>query len=168
MASRRSFRLLFVAVIVASSALICTPDEARAYYRARLVGDHEITSRGQPVCVRFNAEEIHLFTEDIRDGSTPRPEMLIMRAGGREGRVFSRQRARLLDRILPTIKDPAKCLRAKNGGFQLIGPAGAEGDRLAVVIGADRGVWYVRTAYPLDAAGYRHALTARPAPWPPK
>jgi hypothetical protein len=123
--------------------------------------------------LRFNPEEIHLFTEVLRAGTNPDPQRLVRRAGkSGEVRVFNLMRARLLDEILPTVRAPVTCLKAKiPHGVQLIGPPRLDAERrLSVVVAPERDsrVFFVRTAYPLSPAEFRQALLARRAPWPPK
>jgi hypothetical protein len=158
-------------VALDASILIETPADALEYYRARLVGEHPIICRGVRVVVRFNPEEIHLFTEDIKPGLSPRADMLVQRPGAvGEVRYFSKVRARMLDRILPTIAAPARALEAKiHRGVQLIGPVDPVAhDRLSVVVGVDGACWFVRTAYPLTHTEFQRYLRSRAAPWPPK
>jgi hypothetical protein len=146
-------------------------EEARAYYAYKLEGDRSIEVRGTTLIVRFNREEIHLFTEAIREGATPPQDRLVFREGSSEVRVFSRQRARTLDRILPTIREPICALTAKiHRGIQLIGPADAHGLRISVVVapGSEDRVFFVRTMFPLTPTDFARARRGRPRPWPPK
>jgi hypothetical protein len=104
-----------------ASRFIDTPEDALSYYAHKLVGDHRVAVRGEAIVVRFNAEEIHLFT-DCRQPCPP--DDVTARAGSsRELRCLSRERARMLDLVLPTIQAPAVVLRALiHEGVMLLGP----------------------------------------------
>lgn len=155
-----------------ASRFIETADDARAYYRFRLVGDHAVTVCGVPLVVRFNPEETHLFTDDRQ----PCPPGDVVRRAGASGelRCFSVVRARALDLVVPTVAAPVKALVARvAGGVQLFGPPDpASTRRVCVVVapsGRAPGVYFVRTAYDVTPDAYRRALaSSRPAPWPPK
>lgn len=157
--------------VVVRSELIETIQEARDYYAERLVGDHAVSVRGVDIVVRFNAEEIHLFSEEVRAGSNPDASQLVWRKGRTgEVRFFARARARLLDGIIPTLAAPARVLAAKiPGGCMVVGPAQPAGWRLAVVIAPcdSRGVFFVRTAFPMEPKAFADAVRGRPAKWPP-
>jgi hypothetical protein len=151
-----------------ASRFIDTREDALSYYAHRLAGDRPIAVKGAEITIRFNPEEIHLFTDE----RTPCPACDIIRRDGRsrEVRCFSRDRARRLDDILDTLDRAARVHRAKTpGGLVVYGPAGANMPRQAVVIGPGAGVWYVRTAYPVSAKAFVKACRSeRPAQWPPK
>jgi hypothetical protein len=164
-----------ISYVVRTAALLETLEEARVYYEARLVGEHviETPGDGDPLVLRFNREEIHLYTEELRPGTRPNPAMLVQRSG-RSGEVrrFSRVRARLMDQIIPTISNPVACLEAKiPGGRMLVGPPTLEAtQRLVVVVAPDSDdcVYFVRTAYPMSQTDYARALRVeRRARWPP-
>lgn len=152
------------------SRFIDTIEDACSYYAHRLVGGHRVTVHGAQILVRFNPEETHLFTDErspCPDGET------VLRKGGRERRCFARDRARLMDRILPTIEAPAACLRARGHpqGVQLFGPPDPGARRLCVLLHPSRWPWqwYVRSSYPADAKSFVNARRSnRPAQWPPK
>lgn len=154
-----------------ASRFIETREDALSYYSHRLVGDHRVTTQGAPIVVRFNPEEIHLFTDD----RAPCPPDDIVAREGRCGEVrcFSRERARLLDQILPTVRAPAVVLRALiPGGVMLLGPADPAARRMCIVVAPaarEAGVFFVRTAFPMspkDFAAKRRS--SKPTPWPPK
>ena len=160
--------------VVLRSELIETLDEARAYYAERLVGDHSLVIGARTLVLRFNHEEIHLFTEGVIAGRTPPPEKLVQRPGvSGETRVFSKQRARLMDQILPTVRAPVRVLRAKIArGALLLGSPALDGARLAVVVapGSEASVYFVRTCYPMSVADFARELARKPAAarWPPE
>jgi len=153
-----------------AARFIDTCEDARAYYAFRLVGEHTIYVRGdEPLVVQFNPEETHLFTDE----RNPCPPGDVVRRAGRSGEVrcFERTRARLMDRILPTIAAPVAAFRALiPGGVQLYGPPEAGARRVCVVVAPAGGArWFVRTAYPVNADGFARARRAgSTVPWPPK
>ena len=128
--------------------------------------------KGAQLVIRFNPEEIHLFTA-ITEERPGCPDGDLVRRSGRSGEVrcFDRVRARRLDDILPTLANAAVIHQAKTPGGRLVfGPAGKDSWRYGVVIGPGGGnIWYVRTAYSVSAKAFVQACRSkRPAPWPPK
>jgi hypothetical protein len=154
-----------------ASRFIETREDALSYYAHKLAGDHRLAVRGVAIVVRINAEEIHLFT-DCRAPCPP--EDVTARAGSsRELRCLSRERARMLDLVLPTIEAPAIALRALiHEGVMLLGPADPVARRQCVVVAPSArvgGVYFVRTAFSVTAKDFAAKLGAnKPAPWPPK
>jgi hypothetical protein len=141
-----------------ASRFIDTREDALSYYAHRLAGDRPIAVKGAEITIRFNPEEIHLFTDE----RTPCPACDVIRRDGRSREV----RCDILD-----TPGPGRAVhRAKTpGGLVVYGPAGANMPRQAVVIGPGAGVWYVRTAYPVSAKAFVKACRSeRPAQWPPK
>ncbi len=160
---------LFLSCPIASR-FIETREDALSYYAHKLVGDHRIDVGGVAIVVRFNAEEIHLFT----DCRTPCPpgDVTARTGGSPEIRCFSRERARMLDFVLPTIRAPVVAHKAKmERGVLLFGPVDPSAQRLGVIVAPTRkaNVYFVRTAYgvsPKDFAAARRSGQA--APWLPK
>lgn len=151
------------------SRFIDTCEDARAYYAMRLEGEHTILVHGgAQLIVQFNKEETHIFTDE----RNPCPPGDVVRRLGRSGEVrcFERTRARLMDRILPTIANPVAAFQAlKPGGVQLYGPPEASARRVCVVVAPSGGRWFVRTAYPVNAEGFARARrSCSVVPWPPK
>lgn len=156
-----------------ASRHIDTPEDAASYYAHRLVGDRIVRfAEGRELAIRFNAEEIHLYTTaKLPPGREP-PQVT---RPGRTGEVrwFDVERARLLDHVLATIGAPAVAVPAKMpGGILLLGPPDLDlRQRIGVVVGPDTrslGVWFVRSSYvvsPRDFTAYTRAKH-RP-PWPP-
>ena len=155
--------------VVIRSDLIETVSEAWAYYRAKFVGEREILARGTPVAIQFPGEEIHLFTEKVDAARAPLQANLVHRPKSSEVRYFSKTRARLLDRIIPTLENPASSVAAKVPGATMVfGPVNRDCTRLAVVVRRLGACWLVRTAYPLtpkEFASYKRSNRA--SPWPP-
>lgn len=148
---------------------IVTPDDARAYYACRMVGEHRITVDGVGLRVRFNAEEIHLFT-DTRQPCPPRECVRRIGVSG-EVRCFSLERARALDKILPTLERPAVALCATiPDGVMVLGPADPSARRLAVVVAParDADLFFVRTLFPVTPKDFAAKLRAKRAAWPPR
>ena len=152
-----------------ASRFIDTRDDALSYYEHRLVGDHPVTLRGGiPMVVRFNREEIHLFTEK----RTPCPPDCVTHRPGarsREVRCFSVERARMLDLVIPTIVAPITALRARTGTKLFGPPEQGSSRRLCVVVTPGDRVYFVRTAFPVNPTGFKNALRSDPpTPWPPR
>jgi len=156
----------------AAARFIDTLVEARVYYRWRLVeqGPFEVTVGNRTCRVYFNHEEIHPFTTEV---SSPGAEQVAR--GGRSGeiRYFDRLRARRLDDILPTLRNPARVVQAKSlRGVCVYGPPERGSPRLCVVVVSDHRSsdrWYVRTAYPVAADDFGRVVARREKPirWPP-
>lgn len=152
-----------------ASRFIETSEDARAYYALRLVGEHSLLVHGvEPLVVVFNPEETHVFT----DKRTPCPPPDVVRRVGCSGelRCFERTRARLMDRILPTIAAPVAAFGALiSRGVQLYGPPEVGARRVCVVVAPNRGKWFVRTAYPVAQDNFLRARREGVVvPWPPK
>jgi len=153
-----------------AARFVDTREDALSYYAHKLVGDHAITlGGGEPMVVRFNPEEIHLFTDER---SPCPPDCIVCRPGAhaQETRCFSVERARRMDLVLPTIQAPVTSLQArKPGATMLFGPPDPKSTvRLCVVVAPGAQVYFVRTAYPVAPTAYREALRGKRAPWPPK
>lgn len=159
--------------MAAGSSEIESLRDALDYY-AGLVGDHQITVAGRSITIRFAFEEIHPFTEAPKPGRRAPESMLVYRPGRTgEVRVFSRQRARLLDKILPTLTSPAGCVAGKMPrSLMVFGPCDSVGARIAVIICPDSdGAFTVRTAYSIDMKEFGTLTRSgrnRRLPWPPK
>lgn len=153
-----------------ASRFIDTVDDARSYYRHKLVGDHGIVVKGVHVLVRFNPEEHHHFSKGTPCEKCPGCIAVARDGTGRDSRCFSRDRARSLDAILDTLRNAAVVHQARiSGGRVVYGPVVPGSPRMCVVIAPDQGVWFVRTAYAVSAKEFASALrSGRPAPWPPK
>ena len=155
--------------VVIRSDLLETIDETWAYYTAKFIGVREIRVRGVAISIQFAADEIHLFTEKITAGQTPSPDKLVYRPKSSEVRYFSKTRARLLDRIVATLENPAGSVDAKErGGIMVFGPVDRDGQRLAVVVYQRDERWLVRTAFPLTPKAFMaYKRSNRSSPWPP-
>jgi hypothetical protein len=152
-----------------ASRFIETADDARAYYALKLVGDHTISVNGTRVIIRFNSEEIHVFTDGGAPKSTadlvPRP------SDPREVRTFSRERAQRMDVILPTLSASCVAIQGNGPGSILVYSPDAMVWRLGVVVAPDRRdrhVYFVRSAFPVSPKDYAAALRGARATWPPK
>jgi hypothetical protein len=160
----------FASCPIQSRFIECAED-ALAYYHYRLVltGPHTIKVGPRVAKVRFNPEEIHLFTaRDPIEGAE-----LVMRRGARETRYFDRTRARALDRVLETLRNPARALPARTPRAVCVyGPPLSGSPRMCVVVGPEGagGCWYVRTAYGVSADDFTRTLrsaSGKGARWPP-
>jgi len=120
------------------SSEIESPSDALEYVRERMVGDHTIVLGEKKVTIRFASEENHYFTVSIKKGRTPPPDLVITRHKSKEKRLFSRQRAKLIDQILPTLERAAGAVAAKmSKGTLVYGPADASGRLMAVIVYID-------------------------------
>jgi len=153
-----------------AARFIETADDARSYYAHKLVGLHDVTVKGAALVIRFNHEEIHHFTESTPCKWCPGCTRVSRRGRSGEQRCFNRSRARQMDAILDTLRKAAVVHEAKMAGARMVyGPADVNAQRLAVVIGEETGVWFVRTAFSVSAKEYLKALrSGKAAPWPPK
>lgn len=163
------FRMLPFTSCPIASRFIETREDALSYYAHKLEGAHSIVVGSVEIVIRFNPEEVHLFA----DSRSPCPECDRIRRPGRSGEVrcFSKERARLLDLVLPTLQAPAKCVRAKDPRNVLIfGPSDPKSlRRLAVVVGpGGPGLWFVRTLYPVEPKAFRAYLRSPGVNWPQK
>ena len=107
---------------VASSDLITTVEEAREYYRERLVGAHKITCCGKQITIFFDYDATHLYSEAADPQAIPAGAFVVTQqiAPGQSAvRVFNLVRARLMDRVLPAVSNFAVSLVGK-------GPRGRE------------------------------------------
>ena len=153
-----------------ASGYIVTREDACAYYAFKLVGDHPLEVKGTRLVIRFNPEEIHLFT----DTRSPCPPGDVLARGGasREVRCFSLDRARKLDAILPMLRTPAAALLAKiPGGTLVYGPPDAVFPwRLGIVVApaGESNVYFVRTSFLASPKEYAAALRGKRSPWPPE
>lgn len=153
------------------SRFIDSADDARAYYHFRLVapGPHLIEVQKRQLQIQFNALETHLFSTEkkITDAE------MVARVG-EEPRYFARERARLMDLILPALSNPSGAIPARiRDGVSVYGPPFRDARRLCVVLAPERSFkrWFVRSAYPVSAQDYRNAVAAagrqRRVLWPP-
>ena len=170
MALLQSARSVFPSCPIASR-FIDTLEDCRSYYLHRIVGDRSVVfANGERATIRFGQDEVHPFTQEP-DASSKAP--IVQRKNEAKPRQFSALRARLLDAILPTIREHVTARAAKNGGVMLYGAPVLDGNtrRMCVVLASDRharGVWFVRTAYAVCPREYAQAMrSATPTVWPP-
>lgn len=162
-----------------ASHLIVTLEEARAYYAAKLAGRQVVNTRGDKrVTINFEAVTTHLYSEEVT-----REEFLLLPVenrvwrrlpGGRpEFRSFSLDRARLQDRVLPTIAGfvfsiPGTSAHGRENRM-LHGPALPDGRFLRVVLSPWDGKpmeWTCVSAYPLEREKWLEARRAKSAKFP--
>jgi hypothetical protein len=152
--------------------LIDTEREARSYYQDRLAGAHEVNCRGHRIVVFFEAAANHVYTEEPWSGCKA-PLIRRRLPGGRvDERVFCLDRARLMDRIIPAIQYVAFSLPGAETGARenrlLHGPPMKDGRCVRVVLSpGPRGMWFCKSAYPLDRAKWMILRGARSAKFPP-
>jgi hypothetical protein len=155
-----------------TSAGITTVAEALAFYGRYLAGDHElfIGRERKRFIASFDPYEIHLFTESLKPGEQCPANLLVRRQdrGRREVRRLDVRRARLFERILPSLEQFVFCIPAKTGGGMLVyGPEVSKSEHLCVVLEpAGRkvdllDVYFVRSAWPASKAKFREDGDAR-------
>lgn len=153
-----------------ASRFIDTLDDARAYYALKLVGDHTISVNGTRLIIRFNDEEIHVFTDHGAPKSMA--DLVARPSDPREVRTFSRERARKMDAILPTLRAPGVAVPGKGPKSIVVhGPDAQFAWRLCVVVvpdRRDRRVYFVRSVFEASPKNYAAALRGPRASWPPK
>jgi hypothetical protein len=162
--------------IALSSDRIETPEEARAYYRAKLGRSHDIALRGEPVTIIFEREATHLYSTETSDWNTlplgQRVERIIPGRRWPEIRQFSLDRARLMDHVLPalslfTVAIPGTGARG-NENRMLHGPQLPNGDYMRVVLRPGPGTaWTCVSAYTINVEKWRDASRAKRAKFPP-
>ena len=159
---------------VERAALICTPEEAKDYYRAKLVGTHKITCRGSEVKIGFLYEAVHFYSVSAPDPVPCGAQILTQpRKGGCfEVRVFSLDRARLMDEILRAISLFTVSLPGKTQAAQrrvLHGPRLPDGRYMRVVLQQGRkDVWTCLSAFPVSERAWLEAQRAKTAKFPPE
>jgi hypothetical protein len=163
-----------VGPVVASSDLITSLEEARACYRARLVGTHTIQVRRTTATIVFERRTTHLYSEDVDAPAEIEPCNKVVRylpRGRIELRRFSLDRARLLDCVLPALQSYTYSLPGlgpRGHDNRLVhGPRLADGRYMRVVLSPrrDRPRYYgCVSAYPIREEFWlagRRAKTAR-------
>lgn len=158
------------------SELITCLEEARAYYLARLVGIQKVTVKGRAVSIVFERSITHLYSEEVAtfDGVPPAEKVLRNLPGGHiERRRFNLERARCLDRILPTLSNYCKSIRgtgARGRENRLVfGWPMADGRALCVAVSPWRGEplkWTCVSAYIVSAQKLAEVRRLAPAPFP--
>lgn len=161
--------------VVLRSELIETLDEARAYYRERLVGAHTIGCHGRRVTIVFEPDATHLYSDD--PGNVPVDLALqVARAIGRgrkEIRRFNLARAHLMDRVLPaitsyTVSVPGTSTARGREKRMLHGPPLPDGQYMRVVLRPGPGEAFTCvSAYPVTVDVWRAAFRAKRAKFPP-
>jgi hypothetical protein len=131
------------------------------------------------LALRFDPNEIHLFTERIKPGEACSPGLLVRRVdrGGGEERRFDVRRARLLEQIVSSVENVDFWLPAKTrGGYALYGPRVSKSEHLCVVLEPagrtldGRTVFAVRTSYTVSKGKFakdKGSRTATNPPFPP-
>jgi hypothetical protein len=155
--------------VVWKSELIDNADEARNYYAQRLQRAWHITCHAKPVTIVFQPRDTHTFSESITEDNTHMPKVSRrFSSTNTEERAFSPERARLMDRIIPSIERFSRSIHSVNvGGRQLFGPPMPGGMRLSVVLRRGLGeTWNVVTAFPVDGKVWMQAVRAKAAKFP--
>jgi hypothetical protein len=161
-------------VAVASSDLITTLEEAREYYRARLVGVRRVTCHGHKIAVFFEFDTIHCYSIGVKPDAIPIGAIIVSQqvdVALSEVRIFSLKRARLMDHILPAISLVTVSTEgkgAKNTRTRVLhGPRLASGEYMRVVLRkGPKDVWRCVSAFPVSRADYNAAWNSRRAKFP--
>lgn len=159
---------------VERAELICTPEDAKAYYRLKLVGTHKIACHGKSVKVGFLYDIIHFYSVAAPSPLSSGAHVLSQpKTGGHfEVRVFSLARARLMDEILRAISLFTVSLPGKTRDAQrrvLHGPRLLNGQYMRVILQKGRkGVWTCLSAFPVNERDWREAQRAETAKFPPE
>ena len=158
------------------SELITTLEEARAYYQARLVGIRQIAVKGRPVYIVFERSITHLYSEEVAtfEGVPPAEKVLRNLPGGHvERRRFSLERARCLDRVLPTLSNYCKSIKgtgARGRENRLVfGWPTADGRAMCVALAPWRGEpmkWTCVSAYLVSAQKLAEVRRLQPSAFP--
>lgn len=157
--------------VVIRSELIETVDEARAYYACKLAGSHAILCAGYPVTIVFERDMTHAYSDENGD-----PEAAIVRrrlAPGRmEERRFCVRRARLMDKILPSISRFTVSVWAQGARGRekrlLYGPPLSDGHHMLVALRRGPGEAFTCvSAYPVNREKWLAARRAKLAKFPP-
>lgn len=156
---------------VASSALITTPEEARAYYESHLAGLHKVHCRERDVKIVFQAGGTHLYSKNGDIAQAP-PAMIVRRPvhRGFDDRVFCLERAHLMDDVLPTISTYLFSLpgKGRQPNRQLYSAKLPSGVFLCVILDGGPGdAWTCLTAYPVNAKQWTDAQRSKRAKFPP-
>lgn len=153
------------------SDLICTIEDAREYYRAKLAGVRRVTCYGKRIPIVFPLDHVHLYSETPEGGILPPGASIVTQQvdhGRFEVRVFSLKRARLMDCVLPAISLFTVSIVGQRGNKVLHGPRLESGEYMRVVLRSGPGdAWTCVSAFPVDLATYRQAWNSRRAKFPP-
>jgi hypothetical protein len=160
--------------IVICSAFIETPEEARDYYRAKLVGARTITSDGRSVTIVFEDTATHLYSSENKTPISSLPRITRRIAPGKiEERDFDLERARLMDEVLRAVTEYT---------VSVSGAGGRAGAEKSLIYGrAIPGVGYMRvvlrpgpgsahtcvSAYPVGEKAWMDARRLKRAKFPP-
>jgi hypothetical protein len=159
--------------VVIRSNLIATAEEARRYYEERYAGLHRVMCRGTEVTLFFESGATHLYSEE----KMPLPVGAVIvkrriRPNVYEERVFSLDRAQLMDAVIPaicafTFSLPGTGLKSRSSRL-LHGPRLPDGRYMRVVLRpGTRGMWTCVSAYPIESAKWLVARQAKTAKFPP-
>ncbi|HEY2431571.1 MAG TPA: hypothetical protein VGI12_02785 [Vicinamibacterales bacterium] len=161
-------------VAVSAAEAITDLAQARHYYASKLVRAHQITCHGAPVVIVFEAENTHLFSEEVEDTDAIPADQLVTKkqSGGREEiRQFSLDRARLMDCVLPAITSFTHCHAGAGPPTHstrlMYGKAMPCGRHMCVVLRpGPKTAWTVVTSFPMQKAKYSERCRMKPTRFP--
>ena len=158
--------------VVIRSELIRTAEEAKDYYNQRIVGLRDLNCRGKIVRVFFDRSVTHMYSEDLEPDSDG-PIVTSRLKGGRiEERLFSLDRAHLMDRVFEaierfTVSVPGTGEKGRQNTL-LHGPRLPDGRYLRVVLRpGGPGDFTCVTAYPISAFALDEMRRSKSARFPP-
>lgn len=156
--------------VVERSELITCLEEARNYYRARLVGVRRVTCCGQRVEIVFPFDAVHVYSEKAPD-PPPGDAVLVTQPVGParfEVRVFSLKRARLMDCVLPAISLFTVSIVGQRKNKVLYGRQLPSGEYMCVALRpGPNTAWTCVSAFPVSHDAWLQALRSKRAKFPP-
>lgn len=156
--------------VVIRSEVINTREEARVYYDERLSGAHPLVCYGKRVSVYFPLGYTHFYSQEPAGAPLDAAAIIQqrVRGGATETRMFSLQRARLMDKIVPAVVSHAFTIPGRHRNRAVYGPRLSSGEYMCVVVRPTEQPenWTAVSAYPVDAAAWRTARAAKNAKFP--
>ena len=135
---------------------------------------HRVMCHGREVTLFFEHAVNHAFTEEYDPMVHAAADIIRRRIGPSQydDRVFSLDRARLMDHIIPAVKYYSFTIPGtgpSNRNNRLVhGPRLPDGRYLRVALSpGPRGSWYCKSAYPIEAAKWMALRGAKTAKFPP-
>ena len=157
------------------SQYIESREEAEDYYRERLARPHQIQCRGVDVTIAFERQATHLYSVAHESDAPIDPLLLVRRQIAPykfDDRVFSLERARLMDEVLRaitffTVSTPGTGTRGRENRM-LHGSALPDGRYMRVILRPGPGDAHtVVSAYPVTHDVWMQQRRAKKAKFPP-
>ena len=159
-------------VVVESSSVITTRDEAVLYYRTKLARAHTITVGESRVTIVLERDATHLYSVEADEPIAD--EQLVERALGRgrsERRRFDRARALVMDHVLPSISNHVFAIQGTGarGREKVLVHGPSIGDARYMLVALRRGpgdAFTCTSAYVITHGKWMEGRRAKPAPFP--